>query len=193
MSIPSIRPAAKSSQPVVREITDGKANAQVAPFAREKPISGTEGPARTGRARSVEPTPFKPLARALCAAGADHHARLVERGVGNPTYLGSDKGGWTYFNKANGELGICNLHLGHGILGLGDYGTTCIVKKDGRIIFNGETLTMNHPEAQNILAALDALLQKIASDDLPRGSIIGGNTLPPPWHPASIHFPEYVD
>ena len=192
MSIPSTRPVAASSSPVVRESGDGKANAPLASFARKKPVHDIDGPARIGRAQPAEPTPFKPLARALCAAGANHHAKLVERGTGNPTYLGSDKGGWTYFNEKTGEIGIRNLNLGHGFLGLSDFGTTCLVKKDGRVIFNGETLTGNHPEAPGILAALETLLQKVSEDKLPRGSFIGGNTLQPPWDPISLHFSDYV-
>ena len=192
MSIPSTRPVAASNPPIVRESMDGKASAPLASFARTKPAHDIDGPARIGRAQPPEPTPFKPLARALCAAGAGHHARLVEQGVGNPTYLGSDKGGWTYFNEKTGEIGIRNLNLGHGFLGLGDFGTTCLVKKDGRVIFNGETLAGNHPEAPGILSALETLLQKVSEDKLPRGSFIGGNTLQPPWDPVSLHFPDYV-
>lgn len=192
MSIPSTRPVAASNSSVVRESNDGKTSAPLASFARKKPVNDIDGPARISRAQPTQPTPFKPLARALCAAGAGHHARLVEQGVGNPTYLGSEKGGWTYFNELTGELGIHNLNLGHGLMGLGDFGTTCLVKKDGRIIFNGETLTRNHPEAPRILEALETLLQKISEDKLQRRSFIGGNTLPPLWDPMSLHFPDYV-
>lgn len=192
MSIHSTRPVAASSSSVILESIDGKASAPLASFTRKEPVHDINGRASLGRAQRAEPTPFKPLASTLCAASAGHHARLVEQGVGNPTYIGSDKGGWTYFNEKTGEIGIHNLNLGHGFLGLGDFGTTCLVKKDGRIIFNGETLTRNHPETPRILAALETLLQKISDDKLPRRSFIGGNTLLPPWDPVSLHFPDYV-
>ena len=192
MSISAATAASTASRSIVQPNIDGKVHARPEPYARKPQAGSAAQVAHAGRAPALAPTPFKPLARALCAAGADHHARLVERGVGNPTYLGSDKGGWTYLNEKTGEIGIRNLDLGHGFLGLGDFGTTCLVKKDGRIIFNGETLTRNHPETPRILGALETLLQKVSEDKMPRGIFIGGNTLQPPWDPISLHFADYV-
>ena len=193
MSIPTATAASTASRSQVQYERDAKPAQQRASFSRN-PI-GAEGvkPAlRAARAHAAEPTPFKAQARALCAAASAQFGRLVERGASNPTYLGSDRGGWTYFNEENGEVGIRNLNLGHGFLGLGDAGTTCLAKSNGRIILNGETLTPDHPELPGILRALDDVRQKCSEDSLLRRSVIGGNTMRPPWDPISDSHDHYV-
>ncbi len=195
MSISAANAAAtpvNSRLPVQHE-RDAEPVSRQGSFSRKPVAAEPAKPAlRAARAHAVEPTPFKPLAGALCAAASARFGRLAERGVSNPTYLGSDRGGWTYFNEENGEVGIRNLNLGHGFLGLGDMGTTCLVKDDGRIILNGETLTPDHPELPGILRALEDVRQKCSDDSLLRRSFIGGNTLQPPWNPISDSHHHYV-
>ncbi|MDB5879784.1 MAG: hypothetical protein JWQ41_3198 [Variovorax sp.] len=192
MSIQKAQQAAAVSSPFIPQHRDQKASTTPAPYARAQRVNGSDGPPRVAHAQPVPPTPFKGLARAICNAGAEHHQRLVNRGVSNPTYLGSDRGAWSYYNVDNGEFAVRNFNVRPSILGLANYNKTLLAKSDGRIILDGEILTKDHPDAPRVLAKLEGLLQKISEDNLPRRSFIGGNTLLPPWEPGSASHHLYV-
>lgn len=193
MSIQRAQQTVAASSPVIHQHRDQRASATPAPYTRAQRVNGSDGPPRVAHAQPVAPTPFKALARAICNAGAKHHQRLVERGVGNPEYLGSDRGAWTYYDPDTKQVGITNFRLKDSFLGLDNYNNTLLAKEDGRLILNGETLTEDHPDTPRVLTELQGMLQKISEDNLPRRSFIGGNTLLPPWHPTSRCHGFYVD
>jgi hypothetical protein len=139
---------------------------------------------------SSPPTPFKPLARAFTNACAGIHQRLLAQGTRNPSYLGADRAEWVYMNEQTGEVGIRQLGC-HTLLQIGEYASVCLVKPDGRIIYNGENLTEAHPELPRIHSALESLLDKVAADDLSRSNWNLSQRLPP-WHPECPGHSMYV-
>ena len=164
---------------------------QAAPFSRASTAAATASAKVTSAA--VDPTPFKAFATKFCEAGAKHRERLEARGVKNPSYLGSDGGQWAYSNPDGDEMIVRHVQVKPGLLHVFEnFDNNCIVKKDGRIIFNGETLTKDHPQQAEVMKALEGVLTKISEDNLPRHSLIGGNTRHPMWDPKSPNHSDYV-
>ena len=165
---------------------------QAAPFSRASTAAATASTKVTSAA--VDPTPFKAFATKLCDAGAKHRERLEARGVKNSCYLGSDKGQWVYSNPDGDETIVRHLQVKLGFRNvLHNFDNACIVRKDGRIIFDGEVLTKDHPQQAAVMKALEGILATVSEDKLPRHSLIGGNTRHPMWDPKSPDHHKYVD
>ena len=170
---------------------DATVKTQAGPFSRLS-TSATAATAKVATA-AFDPTPFKAFATKLCDAGAKHREKLEARGVKNSSYLGSDRGMWVYANPENKEMLVKHLQVKPGLRNILDnFDNTCIVKKDGRIIFNGESLTKDHPQQAEVMKALESVLTKVSEDSLPRNSLIGGNTRHPMWDPKSSDHDDYV-
>ena len=140
---------------------------------------------------AVGPTPLKPLATKLCEACAGLQDSLIKSGAKNPTHLGNDLGGVVFRNQANGEVGVRHLHVKSGFFNLKNFDTTCLVKSDGRVIFNGKTLTEGDPELPGIKKALESILEQVSSNTLRRSSVISYAN-DEPWNPKSLGFEDYV-
>ncbi|MGJ7581952.1 hypothetical protein ACSFA3_17350 [Variovorax sp. RHLX14] len=217
MSIISTK-AGPSNPPTTRSIHDAKApTRQATSFL--KPLTAAEvlSSGQVTRAEHVaattagESTPFKDLATKLCGAGDKHRALLAERGIKNPAYLGINWGSFVYSNPKNSELVVRNLRIKpglsdlrsaakdaqqpnrDGILNMQNFGNLCQVKKDGRIILDGETVTKDHPKHAQVLKALDTLLYKISTDTLDRSSLLAANPKRMPWVAGAQGNDKYVD
>ena len=193
MSIPRTDATASSRRNINTDTAkDPTVETQARPFSR----LSTSGTAATSKvaAAAFDPTPFKAFATKLCDAGAKHRERLEARGVKNSSYLGSDKGQWVYSNPDGDETIVRHLQVKPGFRNvLHNFDNACIVKKDGRIIFDGEVLTKDHPQQAAVMKALEGILAKVSEDKLPRHSLIGGNTRHPMWDPKSPDHHKYVD
>lgn len=178
--------------PSIDAAKDATAKTQAGPFSRLSTGAAT-ATAKVATA-TAEPTPFKAFATKLCDAGAEHRQRLDARGVRHSSYLGSDKGTFVYSNPSNGEMVLRHVQVKPGILNLlHNFDNACIVKKDGRILFDGEVLTKEHPQHADVMKALEGVLAKISDDTLPRHSLIGGNMRHPMWDPKSSDHDKYVN
>ncbi|MGJ7581955.1 hypothetical protein ACSFA3_17365 [Variovorax sp. RHLX14] len=196
-------------------LNDASPQKQAEPFSRKATVADVikaETAMNTNRAEvttAAKKPPFSALATELCGAGDKLRLQLDKNGVKNPSYLGSYWGSTVHSNPANSEVVVRHLRVKTGLLdrstggkdalvqkdkslNLQNFDNMCQVKKDGRIIFNGETLTTAHPDHVRVLEALDAVLNKVSNDKLNRfGFVHSARDLP--WLPGSQGHSKYVD
>lgn len=206
--------AALSNPSVSRMGKDANAPTRAQPFSRQPTAAEVlssglaTGTAHAAAANAAGQTPFKELAGTLCDAGDKLRLQLEKSGVKNPPYLGSYWGSAIFSNPAKSEVVVRNLRVRTGLLdsqkvgndsqvpkdkllNIQNFGNLCQVKKDGRIIFDGETLTKAHPDHARVLKALDDILNKVSSGNLNRfGFLHSERDLP--WLTDAPDHSKYV-
>lgn len=213
MSIISTK-AALSNPSASRMGKDANAPTRVQPFSRQPTAAEVlssglaTGAAHEAAANAAEQTPFKAFAAKVCDAGEKLRLQLEKNGVKNPAYLGSNWGSTVLSNPANGEVVVRNLRVRTGIfdhqkvgndspaqkdklLNIQNFGNLCQVKKDGRIIFDGETLTKAHPDHARVLKALDDILNKVSGNTLNRFGFLHSSR-DAPWLTDALDHSKYV-
>lgn len=188
MSISATRPAPvhATDQTIVPPNADGR---RITPPPRHAPFVRKPSPA-VG-AYPPGPAPPRPLATALCQTCAGLRQQLESGRATHPTYVGSHHGSWIYSDPETGQAGVRNLDLDRGP-GLADFGSTCLLKPDGRIVFNGETLTAGHPDLPDVEKALGELLRAASRGGMKREGVVAGKPLQPPWDPGARTHPHFV-
>jgi hypothetical protein len=183
-----IRPAGQDSDAPAR------------PTFSRKPSLGPAAPAQhVGRSQPAEPTPFMKLAQEMCTAGNTRYTRLKNHFHANPQYLGSANGADVFFNKDTQEIAVHDLNMKTGlrafaeIFNINKEETTCVIKPDGRMYFNGQILTPDHPQAQEIVESLDKVCVDIHNyHNGLRPNKMTSLLVKPAWDPASKHHQHYV-
>ena len=207
--------AALSNPSVSRTGKDANAPTRVQPFSRQPTAAEVlssglaTSTAHAAATNAAGQTPFKAFAAKVCDAGDKLRLQLEKSGVRNPNYLGSNWGGAVLSNPANSEVVVRNLRVKTGLfdhqkvgsdspvqkdklLNIQNFGNLCQVKKDGRIVFDGETLTKAHPDHARVLEALDDILNKVSSNTLNRfGFLHSSRDLP--WLTDAPDHSKYVD
>ena len=214
MSIISTK-AAQSNPSVSRMGKDANAPTRAQPFSRQPTAAEVlssgmaTGTAHEAAAATAGQTPFKAFAAEVCGAGEKLRLQLEKNGIRNPAYLGSDRGSFVFSNAETGEMVVRHTRLKTGLfdlqkagndspsqkdklLNIQNVGNLCQVKKDGRIILNGETITKAHPDHARVMRALDDIVKKISSNTLDR---FGGlhSASDSPWLADAPDHSKYVD
>lgn len=214
MSIISTK-AAQSNPSVSRTGKDANAPTRAQPFSRQPTAAEVlssglaTGTAHEAAAATAGQTPFKAFAAELCGAGEKLRLQLEKNGIKNPAYLGTDRGSFVFSRADNGEMVVRHIRLKTGLLDLQkagndspaqkdklfnvqNVGNLCQVKKDGRIILNGETLTKAHPDHARVLGALDDILKEVSSNTLNRFGFLH-TASDSPWIAGAPDHSKYVD